>query len=122
MTTPTKALEAVLADHAQVLADDAPAARVSAQFHVVLAQAAHNDVLAGFVASYCELLVARGPSLEQVEGYREWELSEHRGLYEAVHLGDAFLATARMADHLDQVTDYYGAVGWPSEDAGRSDV
>jgi GntR family transcriptional repressor for pyruvate dehydrogenase complex len=116
-----KALEAVIADHAQALADDGPAARISAQFHVVLAEAAHNEVLAGFVASYRELLVTRGPSLEQVEGYREWELAEHRGLYEAVHAGDAFLATARMADHLDQVTVYYGAVGWPSAGGSQSD-
>jgi GntR family transcriptional repressor for pyruvate dehydrogenase complex len=113
-----KALEAVLAAHAQTLAEDGPAARISAQFHVVLSEAAHNELLAGFVASYRELLVTRGPSLEQAEGYREWELAEHRGLYEAVQAGDAYLATARMADHLDQVTVYYRAVGWPSEGEG----
>lgn len=118
--TDLRALEAVLEDHAETLASDGPAARISAQFHVVLADAAHNEVLAGFVASYRELLVARGPSLEQIAGYREWELAEHRGLYDAVHAGDAFLATARMADHLDQVIAYYAAMGWPLEDAGRA--
>ena len=86
-----RALEGVLATHERALAEDTPAARVSAQFHVVLADAAHNDVLAGFVASYRELLVTRGPSLEEVDGYRAWELAEHRGLYEVGHLaGDAF--------------------------------
>ena len=110
-----RALEAVLAAHERALSEDAVAARVSAQFHVVLAEAAHNEVLAGFVASYHDLLVTRGPSLEEVEGYREWELAEHRGLYEAVRDGETFLATARMADHLDRVTVYYSAVGWPLE-------
>ena len=64
---------------------DGPAARVSAQFHVVLAQAAHNDVLAGFVASYRELLVARGPSLEQVDGLPRVGTRRASGLYDAVH-------------------------------------
>ena len=115
-----RALEAVLATHERALSEDAPAARVSAQFHVVLADAAHNDVLAGFVASYRELLVTRGPSLEEVDGYRAWELAEHRGLYESVLAGDAFQATARMLDHLDRVTVYYGAIGWPLEVADPS--
>ena len=118
--TDLRALEAVLEDHTETLASDGPVARISAQFHVVLAQAAHNEVLAGFVASYRELLVARGPSLEQITGYREWELAEHRNLYDAVYAGDAFLATARMVDHLDQVIAYYSATGWPLEDEGRA--
>ena len=58
--TDLRALEAVLEDHTETLASDEPVARISAQFHVVLAEAAHNEVLAGFVASYRELLVARG--------------------------------------------------------------
>jgi GntR family transcriptional repressor for pyruvate dehydrogenase complex len=107
------ALQAVLRDHAQALARMRPAARISAQFHLVLSEAAHNEVLASFVASYRKLLIARGPSLEQVEGYREWELAEHQGLYDAVSAHDADLAVARMIAHLDQVVIYYGAIGWP---------
>ncbi len=108
-----EALRAVLADHEQALAHDRPAGRISAHFHLVLSEAAHNEVLAGFVASYRKLLEARGPSLEQVEGYREWELDEHRGLYGAVEARDPDVAATRMVAHLDQVVAYYAAIGWP---------
>ena len=100
-------MEAVLDKHVQALAGDRPAARHSVRFHVVLAQAAHNEVLAGFVASFAKLLAERGPALEQVDGYRDWELGEHRGLYEAVRDGDPELAAARMRDHLAQVAEYH---------------
>jgi DNA-binding FadR family transcriptional regulator len=102
-----KEIEAVLEKHGQALARKRPAARQSVRFHVALAQAAHNEVLAGFVASFAKLLAERGPALERVDGYREWELREHRGLYEAVRDGAPDLAAERMRAHLSQVSDYH---------------
>jgi GntR family transcriptional regulator, transcriptional repressor for pyruvate dehydrogenase complex len=96
-------IEAVLDAHQRARTDQ-QAARSSARFHRLLAQAAHNEVLAGFVASYQKLLAERGPLLEeQIEGYREWELAEHRRLHEAVRDGDAELAAKRMRAHLTEV-------------------
>jgi GntR family transcriptional repressor for pyruvate dehydrogenase complex len=100
-------LEAVLARHETVLERHRLAARPSVDFHLMLAEAAHNEVLAGFVASFAKLLAERGPELEQIDGYREWELAEHRLLYQAVRARDAGLAAARMEAHLSQVEDFH---------------
>jgi GntR family transcriptional regulator, transcriptional repressor for pyruvate dehydrogenase complex len=98
-------IETVLERHEIALAAGRRTARWSARFHLMLAEAAHNEVLAGFVASFVKLLVERGPALEQLEGYREWELGEHRSLYEAVRDADPDLAAERMRAHLAQVED-----------------
>ena len=100
-------IEAVLERHEKALTAGRPAVRHSVRFHIVLAQAAHNEVLAGFVASFAKLLAERGPTLEELPGYRDWELAEHRGLYEAVRDGDPGLAAERMRAHLAQVEDYH---------------
>lgn len=105
-----KEIEAVLEKHARALERGRAAARHSARFHLVLAQAAHNEVLAGFVASFAKLLAERGPALEELDGYREWELREHRGLCEAVRDGDPDLAATRMRSHLTQVSDFHAAL------------
>ena len=108
-----KALRAILEEHEDLMAGHQSAARQAAQFHLVLADAAHNEVLAGFVASYRRLLVDRGPRLEQIEGYRAWELDGHQRLFSAVEAGDPQLATTLMQEHLDKVVGYYAEIGWP---------
>jgi len=100
-------IEAVLERHEKALRAGRPAVRHSVRFHVVLAQAAHNEVLAGFVASFAKLLAERGSRLEELPGYREWELAEHRGLYEAVRDGNSGLAGKRMHAHLAEVEAYH---------------
>ena len=64
------------------------------------------------------------PAVARADGFTDMVAAERAFAADALarNMRDAFLATARMADHLDQVTVYYGVVGWPSEDAGRSDV
>jgi DNA-binding FadR family transcriptional regulator len=104
-------IEAVLDRHEHALAAGRPAGRWSARFHLQLSEAAHNEVLAGFVASFVKLLVERGPALEALGGYREWELGEHRRLYEAVRAGDPELAARRMQAHLEQVEAYHERLG-----------
>jgi GntR family transcriptional repressor for pyruvate dehydrogenase complex len=112
-STDLKELRSVLARHDRALAARRPAAQPSAQFHVALSDAAHNDVLAGFVASYRRLLAERGPSLEHVAGYREWELAGHKAIFDAVQDRTPDLAAARMRSHLDDVVGYYNRLGWP---------
>ncbi len=104
-------IEAVLARHAHALARGRPAARPSVEFHLMLAEAAHNEVLAGFVASFAKLLAERGPELEDIDGYRQWELADHRGLYDAVAASDARLAARRMQAHLTQVERFHARLG-----------
>jgi DNA-binding FadR family transcriptional regulator len=104
-------IEAVLEQHAALLERDEPAAEAAARFHLEFAEAAHNEVLAGFVESVLDLLTERGPALEQRRGYREWELREHQGLLAAVRAGDPELAAQLMHDHLGAMTRHHSDIG-----------
>jgi GntR family transcriptional regulator, transcriptional repressor for pyruvate dehydrogenase complex len=109
-------LRRVLEAHERAVKAGRPAARPSARFHTMLSDTAHNELLAGFVASYSRLLTERGPKLEAIEGYPEWELQEHGEIFAAVESGDEKRAAQRMQRHLDGVTDYYRRLGWPLDD------
>lgn len=104
-------IEAVLEQHAALLERHEPAAELAARFHLELAEAAHNEVLAGFIESVMGLLMERGPALEQRRGYREWELREHEGLLAAVRAGDPELAAQRMQEHLAAMTRHHSDIG-----------
>ncbi|MDX6691119.1 MAG: GntR family transcriptional regulator, transcriptional repressor for pyruvate dehydrogenase complex [Solirubrobacteraceae bacterium] len=100
-----------IADHETAVAAGASAVEPAVRFHVEIAEAAHNEVLAGFVGSFAQLLGQRGPVLEEIDGYREWEIEQHRSVYEPVKDGDAELAGERMRAHLDAVVVYHERVG-----------
>ena len=104
-------IEDVLEEHAGLLERQAPAAELAARFHLELAEAAHNEVLAGFIESVLGLLTERGPALEQRRGYRELELREHEGLLAAVRDGDPELAAQRMREHLGAMTRHHSGIG-----------
>lgn len=106
-------LRSILARQERVVMQGRPAPPQAALFHVLLVEAAHNEVLASFAASCRQILEERGPKLELLEGYQEWELKDHRGLFEAVQDRNADLAAARMQSHLDRVVDFYQRLGWP---------
>jgi DNA-binding FadR family transcriptional regulator len=100
-------IETVLNEHHRALARGEPAAQYSAGFHLGIARAAHNEVLAGFVASFIPLLAERGPQLESLEGYRQWELDDHRGLFAAIRERDPLAAAARMRAHLQEMRGHH---------------
>jgi DNA-binding FadR family transcriptional regulator len=104
-------IEAVLDEHTALLEHDEPAADAAARFHLKLAEAAHNEVLAGFIESVMGLLMERGPELEKHRGYREWELREHAGLFEAVRDGEPEVAAQRMREHLGAMTRHHSDMG-----------
>ena len=104
-------MEDVLAEHGRLLEAGLPVAGPSALFHLRLADAAHNEVLAGCVASFLELLVERGPALEELPGYPAWEIHQHRGLFDAVRQGAGDLAVDRMGSHLAGVAEYHTRLG-----------
>jgi GntR family transcriptional repressor for pyruvate dehydrogenase complex len=106
-------LRSILAQQERVVLRGRPAPPQAALFHVLLAEAGHNEVLASFAASCRQILEERGPKLELVEGYQEWELKDHSGLFEAVDDRDPDLAAERMQAHLDRVVDFYQRLGWP---------
>jgi GntR family transcriptional repressor for pyruvate dehydrogenase complex len=100
-----------LSDHEQAIASGVPAVEASVRFHVRIGDAAHSEVLCSFVASFAELMTQRGPALESKPGYREWELQQHRSVFEPIRDADPQLAAERMAAHLDAVIPHHEQVG-----------
>lgn len=104
-------LAQALADHEQALRDGTPGVEPSVRFHVRIGEAAHNEVLAGFVHSFQEPLTERGPVLEAVPGFREWEIDQHRSVFEPIRDGEPDLAVERMRAHLDAVVPHHERLG-----------
>jgi GntR family transcriptional repressor for pyruvate dehydrogenase complex len=102
------ALDEILHEHDRAIATGISGVGPSVRFHVRLAWAAGNEILTQTVKSVANLLSERGPGLEALAGYREWELGEHRAVLAAVATGDADRAAARMEAHLDQVIGWHG--------------
>lgn len=100
-----------LADHARAIEAGEPAVEPSVRFHVRIGEAAHSEVLSSFVSSFAEMMTERGPLLEEVDGYREWEIEQHRSVYEPIRDRDPDLAAERMAAHLDAVVPYHERFG-----------
>jgi DNA-binding FadR family transcriptional regulator len=101
----------ILDEHTRLAARHEPAVEPSVAFHLTLAAAAHNEVLAGFVASFAGRLSERGPLLEQIAGFPEWEIAQHRSVYEPVRSRNPGLAARRMRAHLDAVVGYHERIG-----------
>lgn len=88
-----------------------PLMDVAANFNIVLAEAAHNEVLAGIIQSFVALMIERAPKIYALPGFREWDIVEHRGLYDAVRDQNADLAAERMHEHILKVAERYRETG-----------
>ena len=84
---------------------------VAASFNVLLAEAAHNEVLSAMIQSFVALMIERGPRVYSLDGFGEWDIQEHRGLYEAVRDRDADRAARLMREHIEELARRYRAVG-----------
>jgi DNA-binding FadR family transcriptional regulator len=105
-------LEAALVEQESRLRGDVDAlVHVAAHFNVLLADAAHNEVLSAMIQSFVALMVERGPRVYQLEGFGEWDLQEHRGLYTAVLDRDPERAAKLMREHIEELARRYRAVG-----------
>lgn len=100
-----------LTDHEGALRRGELAVEPSVRFHIRIAEAAHNEVVAGFVHSFQQPLAERGPVLEEMDGFRDWEIAQHRSVFEPIQAGDARLAHERMQAHLDAVLPYHEHLG-----------
>jgi GntR family transcriptional regulator, transcriptional repressor for pyruvate dehydrogenase complex len=106
-------LARALSDHERALAAAESAVEPSVRFHVMIGEAAHSDVLAGFVASAAQTMQERGPLLEAEPGYREWELDQHRSVFEPIRDRDPEAAEAQMRAHLEAVIPKHERLGVP---------
>jgi GntR family transcriptional repressor for pyruvate dehydrogenase complex len=100
-----------LADHGAAIEAGRDAVEASVRFHVKIGEAAHSEVLASFVGSFADVMTERGPTLEAQQGYREWEIEQHRLVFEPIRDRDPELAEERMRAHLDEVIGRHEQLG-----------
>lgn len=80
----------------------------ASKFHLLVADAARNRVLAGVVRPFFRLAFELGPQLYQTtEGYAHWELEQHTRIREAIASGDGELARLRMLEHVTSMDPHY---------------
>lgn len=106
-------IEAALALQERSLGDEDmdTTLKVATSFNVLLAEAAHNEVLAAMIQTFVELMKERGPGLYALPGFGDWDLHEHRGIYEAVRDRDGERAARLMREHILQLAERYRETG-----------
>jgi GntR family transcriptional regulator, transcriptional repressor for pyruvate dehydrogenase complex len=104
--------DALAVQERSLSADDIDATLgVAVSFNVLLAEAAHNEILAAMIQTFVELMAERGPKLYALPGFGDWDLAEHRGIYEAVRDQDGDRAAELMRKHIEQLAEYYRKAG-----------
>jgi len=106
-------IEAALEIQERSLSDDDLDTTLDAatDFNALLAEAAHNEVLAAMIQTFVELMTERGPKVYALPGFGDWDLKEHRGIYAAVKDQDADRAAELMRAHILQLADRYREAG-----------
>lgn len=93
-------IRALLVEAEAKLSRGAPVVDEAARFHLLLAEAAQNEIFGAFMSMISEMLRERGQDLSRAQGYEQWELEAHQRLFEAVASGDGERAQRAMARHL----------------------
>ena len=97
----------LLGQHERALQANEPANAFAAEFHVLLAKAAHNQIVAGFMESIIGLLMARGRKVERLAGYARTEVEEHLAILQLVRDQDGEAAAAAMRAHIIDAAQTY---------------
>ncbi len=93
-------LKVLLDTHETTLTDGKPINEISARFHILLAEASHNQVVVRFMESILELLMQRGRKAELIPGYAAQELAEHRAIFQLVAERNADAAAEMLLRHI----------------------
>jgi GntR family transcriptional repressor for pyruvate dehydrogenase complex len=96
-------LRKLLDDAADLVARTGAAVEEAARFHLLLAEAAQNEIFGEFIEMILGLLRERGEDMSKAPGYGQWELEAHRALLDAVASGDGERAQRAMARHLNDM-------------------
>jgi len=105
-------LEAILKTHESLIDKGQSPAAAGMRFHLAVGYAAHNEILAAVMRTLRKPMFERGPSLyEDLEGFSEWELRQHTGIYLAIRDQNAALAARRMAAHVAAMAGHYRKAG-----------
>ena len=107
--TDLRDIEAVLAGHAQEVAYPI---KPAFEFYVLVAEAAHNEVLVGVFRSFLMSMVSRGLRLyDLIPDSGAWDFDQRLGINEFVKSWDADRAADRMHDHVAAMEPHYRKVG-----------
>jgi GntR family transcriptional repressor for pyruvate dehydrogenase complex len=105
-------LAAILKAHESLIGKGQSPAAQGMRFHLAVGYAAHNEVLVAVMRTLRKPMFERGPSLyDDLEGFSEWELRQHTGIYLAIRDQNPGLAARRMAAHVAAMADHYRKVG-----------
>src|SRR5215467_13324568 len=105
-------LEAILTAHESCIYKGQSPAAEGMRFHLAVGYAAHNEVLVAVMRTLRRPMFERGPSLyEDLEGFSEWDLRQHTGIYLAIRNQNANLAARRMAAHVAAMAGHYRQAG-----------
>jgi len=91
----------------RAIKDDGDPSEPGAQFHLALADASHNEVLAGMLRSFFKLMTERAPNIYSLGGFSTWEIEQHQGLVDAIEAADGDLAAERMTAHVAEMARHY---------------
>jgi GntR family transcriptional regulator, transcriptional repressor for pyruvate dehydrogenase complex len=101
-------MQDLLDTHREDLAGGRGPIMQASQFHLLVADAAKNQILADVVRPFFRLMLERGPQLyETTEGYAQWELEQHQRICDAIRSGDAEAARLRMLEHVTSMGHHY---------------
>jgi GntR family transcriptional repressor for pyruvate dehydrogenase complex len=96
-------LRALLEQAERRVERDGAAVEEAARFHLLLAEAAQNEICRQFIEMILGKLQERGVDLSRSEGYGRWEVEAHRAVLDAVASGVAERAERAMARHLQDM-------------------
>jgi len=101
-------MQSLLDAHREDLAAGRGPIMQASQFHLLVADAAKNQILADVVRPFFRLMLERGPQLyETTDGYAQWELEQHQRICDAIRSGDAETARVRMLEHVTSMGHHY---------------
>ena len=101
-------MQDLLETHRRDLAAGRGPVMQASQFHLLVADAAKNQILADVVRPFFRLMLERGPQLyETTDGYARWELEQHQGICDAIRSGDGDAARLRMLEHVTSMSHHY---------------
>ena len=106
------ALTAAVSAHGRAIREGRNSADEGIGFDILLATAAHNEVLAGALRSFSRLIWARARRvLDSSHDFWEPDLADHQSILAAVAARDAKAAVERMAEHHEAVVRAYRLAG-----------
>lgn len=98
-------MDDLLEEAGEHLQDDEELTRTNMAFHREVAVASGNVVLGQLLKVLSNLFEEEQRGILDVYGSRKKDHSEHRGILEAIQLGDEALAETRMQEHLEGVRE-----------------